>query len=91
MRHVWSLLVGPVLLMAAASPGRWKRWPQPAAAPGTVDPVVDTGRIDAVAAWRPFPGDASQPTVSGGAPPAQPAGTDSDAPLTGPWAPPPQR
>jgi len=78
------LVTGVMLLMAAASPGRWRRWPQPAPAAGTVEPVVDTGRIDAVAAWRPFSADTSESTVRLAAPGEQP-------PLAGPWAPPPSR
>jgi len=79
---------GVILLMAAASPGRWKQWPKPGPAGAPVEPVVDTGRIESVAAWRPFPDDTSEATISLDVPRQQP-GTTSELPLTGPWAPPP--
>jgi len=84
-----GLITGVMLLMAAASPSRWKRWPKPAPAAATLEPVVDTGRIESVAAWRPFPDDTSEATVALGIPQQQQPGTTSQLPLTGPWAPPP--
>lgn len=85
-----ALAGGCALLVAAASPSRWKAWPRPVA-PATlsVDPVVDTGRIDAVAAWRPFPDDTSEATLPLGIPAEQRPSPSSELPATGPWAPPP--
>ncbi|NUT05871.1 MAG: hypothetical protein HOV76_20565 [Hamadaea sp.] len=84
------LFVGGVaLLLAAASPSRWRGRPKPPPVAPPVEPVVDTGRIDAVAAWRPFPADGTQ-TAAPAAPPTQPE-LHGSAPLTGPWAPPPIR
>ncbi|MCP2326670.1 hypothetical protein HDA40_005177 [Hamadaea flava] len=80
---------GVALLLAAASPSRWRGRPKfpPAASP--VEPVVDTGRIDAVAAWRPFPADTPATAVPAASPTTpEPPGSP---PLTGPWAPPPIR
>jgi hypothetical protein len=85
----FAAVTGVMLLMAAASPGRWKRWPKPTPAAGAVEPVVDTGRIDAVAAWRPFPDDSSEATVALDIPQVPKPATTTELPLTGPWAPPP--
>ncbi|NUT32431.1 MAG: hypothetical protein HOV79_05080 [Hamadaea sp.] len=86
-----AVVAGCALLVAAASPSRWRGRPRPAtaAAKPAVDPVVDTGRIDAVAAWRPFPDDTSESTIPLGIPAEQRSNPPSDLPVTGPWAPPP--
>ncbi|WP_051367388.1 hypothetical protein [Hamadaea tsunoensis] len=50
------LIAGIVLLMAGFSGQRWRAWPgtRTEATVGPVDPMVDTGRIQAISAWAPF-------------------------------------
>lgn len=55
------LLVGVVLFVSVFSAGRWKSWPKPELHPtvGPVNPMVDTGRIEAIKSWSP----GEEPTV----------------------------
>ncbi|NUR72949.1 MAG: hypothetical protein HOU81_19205 [Hamadaea sp.] len=81
---------GVILLLTAASPSRWRGRPKTPTAASPVEPVVDTGRIDAVAAWRPFPADSSE-TAAPVPSPAPPENQNPGSPPTGPWAGPPSR
>jgi hypothetical protein len=76
-------VVGVMLLVAAVSAQRWKRWPQVG-----VDSWVDTGRIEAAATWQPFPHDAAPTPTTTMELPADPDQTTAQ--LSHPWAPPPR-
>jgi choline-glycine betaine transporter len=62
------LIAGTVLLMAAFSGQRWRAWPgtRTEAVAGPADPMVDTGRIQAISAWAPF---TEEPAASAAPPP----------------------
>lgn len=59
------LIAGIVLLMAAFSGQRWRAWPgsRTPVTPGPVDPMVDTGRIQAISAWAPFTEEPAAPAA----------------------------
>jgi hypothetical protein len=60
------LLVGVILIIGVFSAQRWRTWPRPQLHPtvGPVNPMVDTGRIEAIKSWSPFEDTGSTPTAA---------------------------
>jgi hypothetical protein len=60
------LLVGVILIFGVFSAQRWRMWPTSKLHPtvGPVNPMVDTGRIEAIKNWSPVEDTGSTPTAA---------------------------
>ncbi|MBB5870283.1 hypothetical protein F4553_003662 [Allocatelliglobosispora scoriae] len=60
------LLVGAILVFAVFSAQRWRMWPTSKLHPtvGPVNPMIDTGRIEAIKSWSPGEDTGSTPTAA---------------------------
>jgi hypothetical protein len=55
LANLHLLIIGVIFLVGVFSAGRWRSWPEPVAHPsvGPVNPMVDTGRIEAIKGYSP--------------------------------------